>query len=190
MCSGFLQVLWPLSLIITPDADSPSLTSDGSARKARRCPWTGKYTTVIVIHVGERVLTTRLLAFSPGGGGCLLLVSFGSTFPDVSNLTHTLPDAIITIPISLLSYLFLPDLPWHGRGSIILSKEDMQLAAERMNLIGRKGTEPWSRVSARCSYCYLSQLTFYLLFSSVSSSVFYPAGIFGFCVRTSLQCFQ
>ncbi|KAL8286226.1 hypothetical protein RQP46_004714 [Phenoliferia psychrophenolica] len=54
-------------------------------------------------------------------------------------------DAIITIPIALLGYLFLPDSPWDAKPTFLLSAADIELARARMKATGRAEAEPWSK---------------------------------------------
>ncbi|KAJ6461022.1 major facilitator superfamily domain-containing protein [Mycena sanguinolenta] len=58
-------------------------------------------------------------------------------------------DAIVTIPIAILGFAFLPDLPWSAKPSLLLSSEDIALARARMKAIGRKEREPWSKAKLR-----------------------------------------
>lgn len=54
-------------------------------------------------------------------------------------------DAVITIPIAILGYVFLPDLPHRAKPSWWLKQGDIDLANRRMDRIGRKGTTPWTK---------------------------------------------
>ncbi|KAJ7694821.1 major facilitator superfamily domain-containing protein [Mycena rosella] len=58
-------------------------------------------------------------------------------------------DAIVTIPIALFGFIFLPDLPWAAKPSTLLTEEDIALACARMKAIGRKASEPWSKAKLR-----------------------------------------
>lgn len=53
-------------------------------------------------------------------------------------------DAIITLPIALFGYLFLPGLPLQDKKEWWLSQEEHDLAIARLNHIGRAGKTPWS----------------------------------------------
>ncbi|KAJ7243446.1 major facilitator superfamily domain-containing protein [Mycena rebaudengoi] len=58
-------------------------------------------------------------------------------------------DAIVTIPIAILGFVFLPDLPWAAKPSLLLSEQDIALARARMKAIGRKESESWSKAKVR-----------------------------------------
>ncbi|KAF7303675.1 MFS general substrate transporter [Mycena indigotica] len=53
-------------------------------------------------------------------------------------------DAVVTIPIALFGYIFLPNLPWNAKPNFMLTEPDIALARARMKAIGRKESEPWS----------------------------------------------
>ncbi|KAJ7083601.1 major facilitator superfamily domain-containing protein [Mycena belliarum] len=54
-------------------------------------------------------------------------------------------DAIVTIPIALFGFVFLPNLPWAAKPSFLLTESDIALARARMKAVGRKESEPWSK---------------------------------------------
>ncbi|KAJ7171016.1 major facilitator superfamily domain-containing protein [Mycena filopes] len=58
-------------------------------------------------------------------------------------------DAIVTIPVALFGFAFLPNLPWAAKPSLLLTAEDIALAQARMKAIGRKSSEPWSKAKLR-----------------------------------------
>ncbi|KAF7304315.1 MFS general substrate transporter [Mycena chlorophos] len=58
-------------------------------------------------------------------------------------------DAIVTIPIALFGFIFLPNLPWNAKPNVLLTEADIALARARMRAIGRKESEPWSWPKAR-----------------------------------------
>jgi MFS family permease len=58
-------------------------------------------------------------------------------------------DAIITIPIALFGYVFLPGLPLQDKKEWWLSEEESELAVSRLNQIGTKGRTPWSWAKVR-----------------------------------------
>ncbi|KAJ7062019.1 major facilitator superfamily domain-containing protein [Mycena amicta] len=58
-------------------------------------------------------------------------------------------DAIVTIPIALFGYVFLPNLPWAAKPSILLTEQDIALARARMKAVGRKESEPWTWAKLR-----------------------------------------
>ena len=53
-------------------------------------------------------------------------------------------DGIISLPIALLGYLVLPDLPYTTRAWYLIP-EEKAFGAKRMELEGRKGREPFSK---------------------------------------------
>ncbi|KAL7419273.1 hypothetical protein Q5752_006110 [Cryptotrichosporon argae] len=53
-------------------------------------------------------------------------------------------DAIITLPIALFGFAFLPGLPLQGTKAWWLSHDEHDLACERMRRLGRAGKTPWS----------------------------------------------
>ncbi|KAF7324909.1 MFS general substrate transporter [Mycena kentingensis (nom. inval.)] len=58
-------------------------------------------------------------------------------------------DAVITIPIALFGFVFLPNLPWGAKPSVLLTQQDIDIARTRMKAIGRKESEPWTRAKLR-----------------------------------------
>ncbi|KAK7052448.1 hypothetical protein R3P38DRAFT_2762817 [Favolaschia claudopus] len=56
---------------------------------------------------------------------------------------------ISTIPIALFGFVFLPDLPWSAKPSLLLSADEIALARARMKAVGRKEKEPWSKAKLR-----------------------------------------
>ncbi|CDZ97527.1 Permease of the major facilitator superfamily [Phaffia rhodozyma] len=54
-------------------------------------------------------------------------------------------DAIITIPIALLGFVFLPGLPWNTKANFWLTQSDIDLANARLDKIKRRGAQPWSK---------------------------------------------
>ncbi|KAF7292077.1 MFS general substrate transporter [Mycena indigotica] len=53
-------------------------------------------------------------------------------------------DAIITLPIALLGFYLLPNLPWSPNPSPLLSSQEVEMACLRMKAVGRKERESWS----------------------------------------------
>ncbi|KAH9969935.1 major facilitator superfamily domain-containing protein [Russula compacta] len=47
-------------------------------------------------------------------------------------------DGVITVPIALLGYLIMPDLPWTTKPSFLYSQDQLEIARKRMNSVGRK----------------------------------------------------
>ncbi|KAJ7717984.1 major facilitator superfamily domain-containing protein [Mycena metata] len=58
-------------------------------------------------------------------------------------------DAIVTIPIAIFGFVFLPNLPWAAKPSLLLTAEDIALARARMKAIGRKESQPWTKAKLR-----------------------------------------
>jgi len=54
-------------------------------------------------------------------------------------------DGIITVPIAILGFLIMPDLPSNTPPSIFYTKAQIELAQRRMNEIGRKPPAPFTR---------------------------------------------
>jgi len=53
-------------------------------------------------------------------------------------------DAIFTIPIAILGYVFLPDLPPDGKRAWWLKPHEYALAKARVNNVGKAGRTPWT----------------------------------------------
>jgi MFS transporter, ACS family, pantothenate transporter len=47
-------------------------------------------------------------------------------------------DGIITIPIALLGYFIMPDLPSTAKPSILFTQEQLDIAQRRMESVGRR----------------------------------------------------
>ncbi|KAF7292071.1 MFS general substrate transporter [Mycena indigotica] len=58
-------------------------------------------------------------------------------------------DAIVTLPIALFGYVFLPNLPWSSKPSLLLDDREVELARARMRAIGRTERAPWTRAKFR-----------------------------------------
>ncbi|EFX04399.1 major facilitator superfamily transporter [Grosmannia clavigera kw1407] len=54
-------------------------------------------------------------------------------------------DGIITLPLAVAGYLFLPNLPQSGVKTWWITEKENRLSSERMGAIGRAGTTPWTR---------------------------------------------
>ncbi|WOO79065.1 Pantothenate transporter liz1 [Vanrija pseudolonga] len=54
-------------------------------------------------------------------------------------------DAIITLPIALFGFFFLPGLPLQDKKEWWLTEEENELAIARLKRIGRAGRRPWTR---------------------------------------------
>ncbi|WOO80349.1 Pantothenate transporter liz1 [Vanrija pseudolonga] len=54
-------------------------------------------------------------------------------------------DAIITIPIAIFGFFFLPGLPLQDKKEWWLTEEENQLAIDRLRRVGRKGRTPWTK---------------------------------------------
>jgi ACS family pantothenate transporter-like MFS transporter len=55
-----------------------------------------------------------------------------------------LVDGIISLPIALLGFIFLPDMPENTR-AWYFTPEEKAFAVKRMQLEGRKGRQPYTR---------------------------------------------
>ncbi|KAJ7641434.1 hypothetical protein FB45DRAFT_900217 [Roridomyces roridus] len=53
--------------------------------------------------------------------------------------------AMITLPIALFGFAFMPNLPWSTKPSFAFNTQDIKLARARMNPTGRKENEPWTK---------------------------------------------
>jgi hypothetical protein len=53
-------------------------------------------------------------------------------------------DGIISLPVAILGFIFLPDMPENTR-AWYFSPEEKAFAVKRMQLEGRKGREPYTR---------------------------------------------
>jgi ACS family pantothenate transporter-like MFS transporter len=53
-------------------------------------------------------------------------------------------DGVISLPVALLGYIFLPDMPENTR-AWYFSAEEKAFAIKRMQLEGRKGKQPYTR---------------------------------------------
>ena len=53
-------------------------------------------------------------------------------------------DGVISLPVAILGYVFLPDMPETTR-AWYFSAEEKAFAVKRMQLEGRKGKQPYTR---------------------------------------------
>ncbi|WOO84359.1 Pantothenate transporter FEN2 [Vanrija pseudolonga] len=51
-------------------------------------------------------------------------------------------DAVISLPVAIAAFFFIPDLPWHIKPNWLIKQEDIDLAKKRLDGLGRKGTSP------------------------------------------------
>lgn len=58
-------------------------------------------------------------------------------------------DGVITLPLAVAGFLFFPHLPQSGIRTWWVSEAEHTLSIERMQAIGRHGTEPWTRSKVR-----------------------------------------
>ena len=58
-------------------------------------------------------------------------------------------DGIITVPLALMGYIFIPNLPQDGKKTWWITEEERQLSVSRMQVIGRAGREPWTKAKVR-----------------------------------------
>lgn len=58
-------------------------------------------------------------------------------------------DGIITLPLAVAGFLFFPNLPQSGKRTWWTTEAEHTLSVQRMEAIGRHGTEPWSRAKLK-----------------------------------------
>ncbi|KAJ7061567.1 major facilitator superfamily domain-containing protein, partial [Mycena amicta] len=58
-------------------------------------------------------------------------------------------DAIVTIPIAIFGFMFLPNLPWAAKPSLLLTEQACCYHHRRKRAVGRRESEPWTRAKAR-----------------------------------------
>ncbi|KAL1407393.1 hypothetical protein Q8F55_006825 [Vanrija albida] len=61
-------------------------------------------------------------------------------------------DAIITLPVAVLGFFFLPGNPLNDAKEWWLTQEEHDLAVERMRRVGRTGKKPWTRGRLRALF--------------------------------------
>jgi ACS family pantothenate transporter-like MFS transporter len=68
-----------------------------------------------------------------------------------------LVDGVISLPVALLGFIFLPDMPENTR-AWYFTAEEKAFAVKRMQLEGRKGREPYTRAKFKkvCRWCFVS----------------------------------
>lgn len=71
-----------------------------------------------------------------------------TTVMRLTKTSESLP-AIITIPIALFGFIFIPALPWEAKPNWILSAREIEIARNRMQRVGRKGAAPWTKARVR-----------------------------------------
>lgn len=54
-------------------------------------------------------------------------------------------DGVITIPIALLGFLIMPDLPTTTKPSILYTQEQLDIAIKRMESVGRKPPQKFTK---------------------------------------------
>ncbi len=57
--------------------------------------------------------------------------------------------SIITLPIAIAGFVFLPKLPWEKNPSFWLSDREIALARARLKAIGRKEAQPWTKARVK-----------------------------------------
>lgn len=77
-------------------------------------------------------------------------------------------DGIITLPLALLAYVFLPNLPQGGKKTWWITEKEHELSVKRMEVVGRAGKQKWTK--AKLNRILLSWHT-YMLRKSFSSSI-------------------
>lgn len=58
-------------------------------------------------------------------------------------------DAIITLPVAIMGFIFLPGLPLQDKKEWWLTQEEHDLAINRLHRVGRAGREKWSWAKVR-----------------------------------------
>jgi MFS transporter, ACS family, pantothenate transporter len=58
-------------------------------------------------------------------------------------------DGIITLPLAMFGFLFIPNLPQGGKKTWWTTEEEHVLSLKRMQAIGRAGKEPWTRAKLK-----------------------------------------
>lgn len=58
-------------------------------------------------------------------------------------------DGIITLPIALIGFFFIPNLPQMGKRTWWTTQAEHELSVSRLNSIGRAGKQPWTRVKLK-----------------------------------------
>ena len=58
-------------------------------------------------------------------------------------------DGIITLPIALIGFLFIPNLPQGGKRTWWTTQAEHELSINRLKAIGRAGKQPWTRAKAK-----------------------------------------
>ncbi|ODN73696.1 hypothetical protein L202_07241 [Cryptococcus amylolentus CBS 6039] len=69
-------------------------------------------------------------------------------------------DAIITLPLAVMGYVFFPTQPLQGKKTWWLTDDEFALAKSRLTKIGRAGKSPWSK--AKIKRLLLSWHTYFL----------------------------
>lgn len=58
-------------------------------------------------------------------------------------------DGIITIPLAIAGFLFFPNLPQSGDKAWWITDAEHTLSIQRMQAIGRAGTQPWTKAKVK-----------------------------------------
>jgi MFS transporter, ACS family, pantothenate transporter len=58
-------------------------------------------------------------------------------------------DGIITLPLAVFGFVFIPNLPQGGKKTWWTTEEEHILSLKRMQAIGRAGKEPWTRAKLK-----------------------------------------
>lgn len=59
-------------------------------------------------------------------------------------------DGVITIPIALLGYFIMPDLPSTTKPSVFYTQEQLNIAQKRMDSVGRKPPAKFTKKKVQC----------------------------------------
>ena len=85
-------------------------------------------------------------------------------------------DGVITIPIALLGLILMPDLPTTTKPSIFYTQEQLDIAIKRMETVGRKPPEKFTKEKVRLGFRCADVLQ--LLIQSDRFSAFFLHGIY------------
>lgn len=78
-------------------------------------------------------------------------------------------DGIITLPLALAGFIFFPNNPRDTKKTWWISEYEHELAASRMDAIGRAGKQPWTK--AKVKKIFLSWHTYLLRETSTTSLI-------------------
>src|ERR1700733_9046396 len=71
-------------------------------------------------------------------------------------------DGVITIPIALLGLVIMPDLPTTTKPSIFYTQEQLDIAVKRMESVGRKPPEKFTKEKVRLGLGHVDILRLFI----------------------------